>query len=70
MTKIFDTLLICGWCKNEFKTKIFKNEDEERTLLQCPHCGRLLPSSKKILTGNLVGAKHIHIEWKDGDVVI
>jgi len=37
----------------------------------CGWCGeRLLPSLKKELTGNLVGRKHIHRDYKNGDIAI
>lgn len=62
--------LICGWCNESFEANITKDDDGERSILICPNCGRLLPSSKKELTGNLTGAKHIHKEWKGGDRVI
>lgn len=63
------TKIICGWCGEEFKENILKNKDGERNVLICPNCNRLLPSSKKESTKNLVGRKHIHVEYKDGDVV-
>jgi uncharacterized protein YbaR (Trm112 family) len=61
-------ILVCGWCRKEFEANITKNDDGERSLLICPHCGRLLPSSKKKLTGNLVGSKHIHEDYKGGNI--
>ena len=61
---------ICGWCRSEFKYKIYKDKQDDRNLLICSNCNHLLPSSKKESTGNLVGRKHIHIEWKNGDVII
>ncbi len=63
------TKLICGWCKKEFEATITKDKFEERSILIYPHCGRRLPSSKIESTGNLVGRKHIHTEWKKGDIV-
>ena len=61
------TKLICGWCKKEFEVTISKDKWDERNIV-C-HCGRILPSSKKESTGNLVGRQHIHVEFKEGDVV-
>lgn len=60
--------LICGWCRKEFNIKI-KGKDGERGIVVCPNCVRLLPSSRRTSTGEFVGAKHMHEEWKDGDVV-
>ena len=62
--------LICGWCYKEFEINQITNKNGERSLLICPHCSRTLPSSKKKQTDNLVGARHIHEEWKNGDIVI
>lgn len=63
------TNLICGACSKKFDRKIIMGK-EDRSLLICPHCTRLLPSSKKEKNGEFVGRQHIHTEWKDGDVVI
>ena len=61
--------LICGWCRKSFREIIRKDERGERNILSCPHCARTLPSSKIESTGSLTGRKHIHTEWKNGDVV-
>ena len=61
--------LICGWCDETFYATINKSKSGEREILSCPHCARILPSSKKESTGNLSGRKHIHTEWRNGDVV-
>ena len=62
--------LTCGWCKGYFAAIITKDKtDDARSILNCPHCSRTLPSSKKESTGSLVGRKHIHIDWKNGDIV-
>ena len=60
--------IICGWCRKEFTANITKDKEGDRNFLTCSNCGRLLPSSKKESTESLVGRKHIHIEYKDGDV--
>ena len=62
--------LICGWCSKTFYATISKGKSGEREILSCPHCARRLPSSKKESTGDLSGRKHIHTEWKSGDIVI
>ena len=70
------TSLICGWCKESFEATIdncpkANNEvNQGRNILICTKCGQRLPSSNKILTGELVGRKHRHKEWKNGDIVI
>lgn len=63
------TKLICGWCNKGFEAIISIDKHNDRNLLNCPHCGRLLPSSKRESTGELSGRKHFHREWKDGDIV-
>jgi transcription elongation factor Elf1 len=67
---ILKPTFICGWCRNSFKEKITKDKYDDRSLLICPNCGHLLPSSRKESTGKLESRKHIHIEWKNGDVII
>ena len=68
------TRLICGWCRKEFHAKITRakaggtKDASERSKLFCPHCWRNLPSSKIESTGNVVGRKHFHKDYKDGDV--
>lgn len=63
------TKLICGWCREGFEMRLYKDKHDERNLIVCPNCGRLLPSSRKEPTGNLVGRKHLHVEWRDGDII-
>lgn len=67
MTKVMALRLICGWCREEFKAVIMKDKWGDRNILICPHCARTLPSSKKEFTGSL--GKHIHTEWRSGDVI-
>ncbi len=62
------TQITCGWCRREFIADTSKYKDHGFPVLVCRHCGRLLPASKKISTGNVVGQKHIHIPYKDGDI--
>ncbi len=64
------TNLTCGWCYEGFDATLGVGEKtRERHLLICPYCARLLPCSKKVSTGDLVGQKHFHTEWKNGDIV-
>lgn len=60
-------ILKCGWCHKEFDANVNTNKNGEYPLLTCYNCGRLLPASKKVSTGNLVGRKHIHKSYKLGD---
>jgi len=68
------TKLYCGWCGNGFEARITRSKasgtksSADRSKLFCPHCRKLLPSSKKESTGNIIGRKHIHTDYKDGDV--
>jgi len=64
--KIF---VICGWCKNPMEANITLDKDKARSILICPNCSRTLPSSRKESTNNVVGRKHIHRDWKSGDIV-
>lgn len=65
--------LICGWCDREFQAKITtaraggRKDASERSKLFCPHCKKALPSSRKEFTGNVVGRKHTHTDYRDGD---
>lgn len=62
--------VICGWCRKEFETDNAKNPRTGSYGTKiCPHCGREVSSSKKEMTGNLVGKKHVHFPLKQGDVV-
>jgi hypothetical protein len=61
--------LICGWCGLEFEINIFKDKFGERNIVVCPNCNATLPSSRKELTGQVVGRKHIHTDWKAGDKI-
>ena len=61
------TRLICGWCKKEFSQDTSKGE-YGFPVLTYSHCCRRLPSSKKEDTGSMVGRKHIHIPYKNGDI--
>ena len=63
------TLLICGHCNNKFQFNTQKGE-YRYTPIVCPNCGRTFPGSKKELTGNLVGKKHVHTQYKNGDILI
>ncbi len=65
--KLKGTRLICGWCRKEFYTDTKRNK-ETGTFIPIVHCGRILPASKIEFTGNVVGVKHHHTEYKDGDV--
>jgi len=60
---------ICGICRNEIIILVTFANSGERNPLICPICYSTLPSSKKELLDNVVGAKHIHTEWKDGDII-
>jgi hypothetical protein len=62
--------LICGWCRKTFEKELIKAKTGERVPLVCPNCARTLPGSKKEPTENLVGRKHIHRDWKEGDIVL
>ncbi len=62
------TMLICGKCKEEFRC-ITKGRKHGYGMITCPHCGKIYACSKKEYTGNLVGRKHIHIQYKDGDIL-
>ena len=61
------TRLICGWCRKEFYADTRKGKNDE-AFPPIVHCGHILPASKKESTGNLVGRKHIHIPYKNGDI--
>jgi len=62
--------VICGWCKNPLEANITKDKnDNARSILICPGCSRTLPSSRRESTHNIVGRKHIHRDWKSGDIV-
>jgi hypothetical protein len=54
----------CSWCSHSFDKTIYKTDEGERNPLVCPHCQRTLPASIKIKTGNVVGTKHIHKDYK------
>lgn len=60
----------CGWCMEFFKLDNSRNPrvDSYGTKV-CTNCGRVVPSSKKEPTGNVIGRKHFHSAWKTGDVV-
>ncbi len=60
------TRLICGWCTDEFYADTQRGKTGEFNVIV--HCGHILPASKKESTGNIVGRKHIHIPYKDGDI--
>ena len=60
------TRLICGWCRKEFYADTEKGKSGAFPVIV--HCGHILPASKKESTGNIVGRKHIHIPYKDGDI--
>lgn len=67
-------LVICGWCRKEFDAIVTHSKhsgkgNSGRSILQCLNCGRVVNSSIKESTGNIVGRKHIHRELKYGDVV-
>lgn len=62
------TRIICGWCREEFEADTSAYKTYGFPTIICPGCGRLLPASKKEFTGNVVGLKHIHTPYKDGDV--
>ena len=64
------TYIICGWCDKGFYKNVTKNKDREYSVLTCPHCVRILPASKKVSTGNIVGRTHIHEDYKDGDKAV
>lgn len=58
----------CGWCGEEFDVNVTIGRISGcRSLVKCPKCCNLLPSSRKIPTGNVVGRKHIHWEYEEGD---
>lgn len=60
--------IICGWCRGSFYRDVSRNKDGKHYLITCPHCARLLPASKKVSTGNFVGRKHIHEDYRNGDI--
>lgn len=72
----FTTILTCGGCNNQFEAKITNCDrannqiNQGRSLLICPNCSRLLPSSRIIQLEGSTGRQHKHEEWKKGDVVI
>lgn len=57
----------CGWCHKEFDANVYVDKRGDRIILKCPHCSRTLPSSKKVSTGQVVGKKHYHDEYVNGD---
>lgn len=61
------TRLICGWCGKEFyaNTKKGKKDIAFPVII---HCGHILPASKIEYTGNIVGRKHYHTPYKNGDI--
>jgi len=63
-----NTYLICGWCGRNFFANTIKDKWGDFQLIRCPHCKRELHGSKIELTGNIVGAKHIHLAYKNRDV--
>lgn len=57
----------CSWCGMESNYEAsFKTRDGEikRNVLVCKFCFRPIPSSIKVLTGNVVGASHFHKEYR------
>ena len=62
------TKVICGWCKKEFEAVVVKTDYGYSTLV-CPNCARIVNSSIKESTGELVGRKHVHRDLKEGDIV-
>ena len=60
--------ITCGWCKKKFYRDTSTNKDGKYPILTCPHCARILPASKKVSTGNIVGRKHIHLDYMEGDI--
>jgi hypothetical protein len=60
--------VICGWCKQKFFVDIYVDKRGDRNLVKCPHCARLLPSSRRVTIG-ICGKKHYHDEYVNGDVV-
>ena len=65
----------CMWCNYEFEAQVeykqgkfdarmgrlSRHKSNYSTQVKCPNCGRLIPTWKKELTGNVVGRKHIHL---------
>ena len=62
------TRLICGYCKTEFQVYT-KKGNHGYIEITCLGCFKTFPGSKIKLTGNSVGAKHIHTPYKDGDIL-
>lgn len=67
-------LVICGWCQKEFDAKVTHSKhsgkgNSGRSVLSCSNCGRVVKSSIKEETGELVGRKHTHRELKYRDIV-
>ena len=60
--------VVCGWCRESFETNKTKGEYGYGKL-RCPHCGRIVNSSKKESTGKIVGRQHIHRDLRDNDIV-
>jgi len=55
----------CKWCEHEFDRLIIARTKSEvtRNQVKCPKCFRMIPSSIKISTGNVIGAKHYHEDY-------
>ena len=62
------TKLICGYCDKEFEFDTTGGRHGYKQV-RCPTCGRTFPGSKKEMTENVVGKKHIHTPYKNGDVL-
>ena len=62
------TILKYGWCRKEFEKDTGRDKHGEFPVIVCPHCAQTLPGSRKESAGNVVGRKHIHIPYKDGDI--
>ena len=58
----------CGWCREWMRVENSSSKYGYKCLT-CDHCGRIVNSSKKESTGNIVGRKHIHRDLKYGDIV-
>lgn len=52
----------CYWCGFEFEEEIgVYKPGQMSSQIRCPSCGNFIETWKKILTGEIVGRKHIHL---------
>ncbi len=58
----------CGWCGEFFPMNTDHEKNGYSTHI-CPHCYRVVRSSRKEKVENPINRKHVHFDLREGDVV-